>query len=52
MLFVVEIGAVTTNNDQQRNLVMHRFGPKRADGEQQAAVRLDINAELTGAFER
>ena len=50
MLFIIEIRAVATDNDQQGNLVMHR-GPKRADGEQQAAVGLDINAEFAGVLQ-
>src|SRR4029453_16063513 len=51
VLFVVEIGAVTANDDEQWNLVVHRR-PKSADGEQQAAVGLDIYAEFAGALER
>jgi cation diffusion facilitator family transporter len=50
MLFVVKIRAIAANNDQQWNLMVDRR-PEGADGEQQAAVGLDIDAELPGAFE-
>src|SRR5215813_6346725 len=49
VLLIVKIGAVAANDDQQWNLVVHGC-PKSADSEQQATVRLDVNAELTTAL--
>src|SRR5262249_40675871 len=49
MFLIVEVGAVAANDDQQWDLVVHGC-PERADSEQQATVRLDVNAELARAL--
>ena len=51
MFFIVEIRTVAADNDQERNLVVHRC-PETAHGKEQITVRLNVDAELVGTFVR